>query len=361
MKHFIKNKIEAFIKYRSSKKYYTALKQESDKIELTPLTSSQKKQILDYYKEKTGLTVNTDWHEYFYSRNNIFSVQYIPVDFYNNELIYRLNQFNMRHAYSDKNIYDLLFSEFNKPKTVLQSINDFYYHDGKSVSYQEALEICYNVENVIIKPSLEGTWGEGVEFISISKGVTTLNNLTTEELFKLYKGNFIIQDYIKQHADLSALNQSSVNTIRIITYRSEDGVKPIYHVLRIGQKGSKVDNVGFGGINVKILENGSLNNIGYGYDATKTFTKSSSGITLENYKVPNFKKLINTAKEMHLKLPYFRIVGWDFAVDESGNAVFIEWNRAPDLGQYYGPPFGKYTDEILRTFKSLVNTREFNI
>ena len=46
--------------------------------------------------------------------------------------------------------------------------------------------------------------------------------------------------------------------------------------------------------------------------------------------------------------PLVRIVGWDIAVDEEGDPVFIEFNCNPGQNQMtYGPTFGDYTDEVL--------------
>ena len=55
--------------------------------------------------------------------------------------------------------------------------------------------------------------------------------------------------------------------------------------------------------------------------------------------VSEFKKTV---------LPYFDLIGWDFAVDEDGEPVFIEFNVMPEQNQIScGPSFGKLTDEVL--------------
>jgi hypothetical protein len=347
------------MKKKSSTAYLNDLKMESSKIKLKTLTKQQLKEIDDYYYSMTGMKVNHHWHQYFYSRNNVFSEKYIPVDFYNNELIYRLNNFGMRHAYSDKNIYSTIFKEFNQPRTVLKKINGYYYIDEMAISNNEAKDIYWNLNKSIIKPSLEGTWGEGVKMISANNGISNIEGKNIEEILKEYDNNFIIQEYIHQHSDISILNPSSVNTIRVITYRNENNdINVVYHVLRIGETGSMVDNVGFGGINVKILPDGTLNEFGFGYSADKFYKKASSGIELKDYKVPMFSELLETAKKMHLKLPYFKLIGWDFGIDSDENPILIEWNRCPDLSQTaHGPAFGDLTDEIFKRLKKLPDTR----
>ena len=54
-------------------------------------------------------------------------------------------------------------------------------------------------------------------------------------------------------------------------------------------------------------------------------------------------------KDLHLRLPYFHLVGWDFGIDREGRPVMIEWNRCPDLSQTaHGPAFGDMTEEVVK-------------
>ena len=53
-------------------------------------------------------------------------------------------------------------------------------------------------------------------------------------------------------------------------------------------------------------------------------------------------------KDLHSRLPYFRLIGWDISVDTNGDPVMIEWNKGAELSQVaHGPAFGDYTEEIL--------------
>ncbi|WZL78695.1 hypothetical protein QBE55_00540 [Eubacteriales bacterium mix99] len=50
------------------------------------------------------------------------------------------------------------------------------------------------------------------------------------------------------------------------------------------------------------------------------------------------------------KDPHFRIIGWDFSVDELGDPVLIEYNGAPGMNQISrGPLFGDLTEPALNT------------
>ena len=50
---------------------------------------------------------------------------------------------------------------------------------------------------------------------------------------------------------------------------------------------------------------------------------------------------------LHLKLPFFNLVGWDVAIQEAGNPVLIEFNTNPGLSQSaFGSGMGVYTERI---------------
>lgn len=62
-------------------------------------------------------------------------------------------------------------------------------------------------------------------------------------------GPLILEEHIKQNNKLASLHSNSLNTIRMITYLdNENNVTIHYPFIKIGQKGSFVDNGGAGGI-----------------------------------------------------------------------------------------------------------------
>ena len=72
--------------------------------------------------------------------------------------------------------------------------------------------------------------------------------------------------------------------------------------------------------------------------------------------IPNFEKVIKKAKELALTLPYLRLIGWDFTIDEEGEPVFIEMNTLPGIYIMQlcnGPVFGELTDELLNSVKGV--------
>lgn len=321
------------------------------------LTKEQKKAVDDFYLGVIGKKVPLYCHEYFYSRTGVFSVDYIPIDFYATELLPRANVKSFTGAYGDKNIADVILAGENVVHSILKNMNGYYYYEGRPVSEEEAIRLCQNLDDVIIKPSMK-THGAGVKAFSVCNGVTNINGLSIGDLFKKYKRNFAIQDRVKQHKDLAALNPTSVNTLRILSYRSGMEVLIIYAVIRIGRKGQVIDNQCAGGISTTINEDGTLGKAAFGGYSEDNVLKTDTGIELDGYKVPFYSEALEFVKKLHMKLPYFDIVGWDIAIEENGAPILIEYNTMPGLSQSaFCSGMGKHTERVIREIWPRRNTR----
>ena len=328
--------------------------------DVTPLTQEQKKEINAYWKKLIGKEIPTYWHEYFYSRNGEFSVRYVPTCLYHSSLIYRLNMRPLTMAYTDKCSYDNYLPDVRRPETIIRNTNGYFFDERHPITKNEALERCRNLKDVVIKPSMIGMWGTGVRIISTDNGRIDEKE-TVEELFDTFKENFIIQKKVIQHPEMSRLNPTSLNTLRVLSYHHGDEVVVLYAVVRIGRKDKLVDNETAGGINADIcLDDGHIKDCAYGTPSEKRILTTDVGTVLKGFEIPAFNDVISTVKELHKRLPYFNLIGWDFGVDDSGNPVLIEWNRCPNLSQTaHGPAFGDMTEEIVKFALSQRDT--FNI
>lgn len=324
------------------------------------LSSQQEREILEYWRGLTGVEIGLDWHRYFYRRTGLYSPRYVPSDFYYSTLIGKFNHFPFSWAYTDKNLTDCLLPGIKKPETILKNERGYFYINNEPVSPDEALASCRDLSNVIIKPSF-AAHGESVRKLSISNGRCEKDGKTVEQLFGEYKSNFLIQSVVRQHKDMAALNPSSVNTIRILTYRSGMEVLVLYTVIRIGRSGQDVDNESAGGISTKIYPDGTLAECAYGASSAKGVSKTDSGVVLKGYHVPSYDLAVDVVRRSHLRLPYFDLVGWDIAIEEDGEPVLIEWNTWPELSQSAnGPAFGDYTERVIREIWERKNTRNEN-
>ena len=319
------------------------------------LTTAQKKEVQDYYMGMIGQKVPLYSHEYFYSRTGVFTKDYVPTNIYHCELVPKANDKTLAKAYCDKNVCDLLFPNENVAHYYLKNMHGYYYFEGKPVSKEEAIESCRNLKDVIIKPALSSK-GKGVQLLNFTDGVDEKGE-TVEQVFKQYKADFLIQKRVKQHKEMAALNPSSLNTIRVLSYRSGMEVLIIYSVVRIGRDGQVVDNQSAGGISTTIAPDGKLGKVAFGGYSTDNILTTDSGIVLEGYQIPSYDKAIEMVKRMHLYLPYFNIIGWDVAIEEDGSPILIEINTNPGLSQSaFKSGMGEYTERIIRELWPRPNT-----
>lgn len=320
------------------------------------LTRAQKKEVQEFYKSMIGKKVSLHCHEYFYSRTGVFTKDYVPANFYHCELVPRANLHSAGGVLGDKNMCDYLFPGENIVHTVLKNINGYYYYEGKPVSEEEAVSLCQNLDKSIIKPAKESK-GHGVQLFNVKDGKTNLDGVTIEQLFKQYRKDFLIQECVRQHQDMAALNPTSLNTLRILSYRSGMEILIIYSVIRIGRSGQVIDNQCAGGISTTISKEGKLGKYAFGGYASDNIEKTDTGVVLENFQVPSFDKAIEMVKRLHLKLPFFNIVGWDVAIQEDGEPVLIEFNTNPGLSQSaFKSGMGEYTERIIRELWPRPNT-----
>lgn len=322
------------------------------------LTPMQKKQVKSYFK-KYGFEIKTDWHDYYTSLTGIFSEKYIPADLMYTVIVPYLNYMPFELSYQDKGMYWRTLPNVRKPRTIVQRIHSFYY-DGqhKPITEIEALDICLKVQEAIIKPTINSCQGQGVKLIT-SSDYLQKDGKKLYDLLRNYGDDFILQEKVQQCDFLSSLNESSLNTMRILTLRIGNNILVLSTAIRIGGKGSITDNGYGGGYSCGINEDGTLKETGFRLTTGERVKELQNGTPLKGLTIPHFDKVIDKAKELHLTLPYLRIIGWDFTIDKDFEPVFIELNSLPGIYIMQlnnGPVFGKYTDEILRQVSKVKHT-----
>lgn len=357
MKKLIASSIQGVLrKYRRfslTRKYQGNIKAMGASCELKSLTKEQCEEIQQYYLAHYGKRIKLDCHRYYYSVNDYFSVKYIPTYIYYSQITPLFNDTRMRIVYSDKNMSDRLFPDVLQPRGIIKNMNGFFYHDERPIDRAKAIAICEDLPDAVIKHSIDSCQGESVIRFSSSRGVTTHQNKRVAELFDAYGKNFLVQEAVRQHDRLGSLNETSLNTIRVMTfYRDCNEVVPLFAVLRMGRKGVKVDNASAGGLYCGINVDGTLAKYAYTLKPFGKFTASDAGVTFEGFEIPRFRDIVAKVCDMHLMLPYARLIGWDMSVDADNNIVLIEINPT-DTGvfQATGPAFGDYTEEVLHAIR----------
>lgn len=164
--------------------------------------------------------------------------------------------------------------------------------------------------------------------------------------------DYIVQKAVDQHPYLAQFNPTSINTLRIATYRSvkDDKVHILSSVIRIGKDGSIVDNAHAGGRMVRIYEDGTLANFTSNQYGDIKPVHNGIDYSKTTFKIPAWDKIKDFAKEVSSNIRHARLVQLDVTVDSSGTPKLIEFNiggYSMWIAQFTGTPaFGDFTDEI---------------
>lgn len=235
---------------------------------------------------------------------------------------------------------------------------------GKAIPYAgfvTAIDALHLPDGIIVKP-LTGGSGSAVFKLSASRGQLLHEGRPLDEsafdslIFTTNNGyhwkEFVVQETISQHPDLSRFNPTSVNTIRIDTLVDASGhVHFNAAALKVGTRGSIVDNSSVGGYMIAIdLESGCFKSDakresefgGQYHDIRKTFDVDPS-----NFAVPFWPEVRDAVGLAAKTLAPFRSLGWDVAITPHGPLI-VEANADYGIdvlqelsGGYLAKPLGQ--------------------
>lgn len=299
------------------------------------LSKEQQRQIQDYWIPICGKTVKTEWHQLLYSLCGHFTPAYMPLDVYNDLIAHWAPSFKVMAFFDDKNLYRYLFNGFKMPKRIVEHCNGVYYLPEESdseVTGQRVIERCFNIENCIIKPSKNSSAGIGVKPFIVKEG-RMLDGSNVRDFLKSYRNDYVIEEMIQESENLSRLNPSSCNSLRIHTWRNakDERVEFVSAYVRIGREGNIIDNASSGGITCQVKLNGRLSDNACTVKHYSPIVTTDSGVRLAGYLIEGFEEMKKTAILAHSRVPYFGIIGWDICIDANNEPVIIEYNPNPDL------------------------------
>lgn len=202
------------------------------------------------------------------------------------------------------------------------------------------------VEQCVIKDT-ENSHGEGVmvvktiEYLDDDCKLNYFNGKSAMLSEVLGKHPLIFEALIKQTAQFSSFNSSSVNTVRFMTTLYPNGeAKVIATFIKIGRAGSCVDNAGSGG-NVDVCVDVETGKIQYAiqYDGWRKISEiekhPDSGTQLNGVVIDNWEQIKADVIRFQQAMPWCKAAGWDIAITDEGPLV-IEVNDFWDrTGQYF--------------------------
>lgn len=270
-----------------------------------------------------------------------------------------LNPGNMVAFYNDKNSLNLLIGSEHTPIVYLRSMN-FHFFDG---NYNPIDRNNFNnlfdnhVTRIIIKPATD-QGGHGIVFFSRKEGDQRFVNnkgeiLTIEWLESTYKTDFLIQEAFEQSDYIGQFNPTSVNTIRVNTYRDvyTGEIHYLGGALRIGSKGADVDNASAGGGFVGINANGILMNTVFDKYGNASSVFNGIDFSTSHFEIPNYEAVKQFAIMVSTRFPHMGLFAMDIVLDKHNTPKLIEVNTHSFSEKFKqlttGPVFGEFTDDVI--------------
>lgn len=312
------------------------------------LTNNEKESVDALHNRFTNLNLGYTFYETVKLLDK-FDINYIQDTLYFSYILRQLNPLEHSKTFSDKSFYNFYFKQINRPFEPVRLINGQWYDsENRCVSEGVALDILLNYnKEIIVKPTGQTGRGRGIEFCDKYDG-TILKSLVSR-----FGDNFVVQEIVSQSVKTSIFNPTSLNCFRITTLLLNGSFSILSRCLKTGAKNSKIDNIGVkdeGGIIVGINADGKFHEYGITKEGKKT-RQSSCGVLFEGYYLPEeIGKIDLFVQELHERIPFCAIVGWDICLDKSDNPLLIEVNLL-EPGILYeqlctGPIFGERTEEV---------------
>lgn len=311
------------------------------------LTTEQKREVYKVYSPYNHR--NYTAHTFYTLATGVFNANYMPDDLYYSRIDPYFNDWDRAKYVDNKAYYRLMYPGMKQPKLLCYRMNSFWYNEnGELTCIQNVLNKLINTSHFFIKQATESEGGHGVVFVDSSKK-------SKDDIYNILNTNnldIVIQEGLKQSKTLSAINESSVNTIRLLTLLHKTGDVSLYSsILRMGIGGAKVDNASSGGITVGIEDNGRLKKFAYSSNGKRYEVHSTSQVHFDNFVIPNYDKIKGLIKEQAKNFPHFRLVSWDIVLNEKDEPVIIEANLHFGEINFHqlnnGPLFGDDTCKIL--------------
>ncbi|WP_430814647.1 sugar-transfer associated ATP-grasp domain-containing protein [Carboxylicivirga sp. RSCT41] len=289
----------------------------------------------------------------------------VPANVYYSYIEPALNNIPYVTGLEDKSLLDWIYHE-HTPGVLLRNIHGIFYVDGNGVK-NEQVDLSVILEQhpkVLVKQSVESHGGRNIQiFERTNQHYCNINgdNLTLNYLLSNFKSNFVIQTYVRQHPFFLQFNPSSLNTLRVMTYRSvtDNQIKVLNVTLRVGAPGSIVDNRKYGGHAVGVTPEGYLRS--FGVNNKGGIVHEFNGIKLKGIErvagIDEIKKVAVESAKIHY---HARVLGFDMSYTDQNEVKIIEVNTW-DLGidniqQANGALFHQYTDEVIAFCKKRVKT-----
>ena len=255
----------------------------------------------------------------------------------NNKIIAKYNAKENRNIFSDKIVFNTIFKEYLHHEFI----------DLKNANLKEFQSFCKGKKEIVGKV-VDSCGGKGID-------IYNLEELETENLYNqlIQNKQFLVEEKIEQDEKMSSLYKESINTLRIISFLTEEKEVVILNtVLRIGN-GGVVDNFSSGGMYTFVSEEGkvlipAIDEKGNIYEK-HPFTNTE----IVGFEIPRFEEIKDFVKKISKVEPSIRYVGWDIAVGKE-KPILIEGNEFSGVFQMK-PSLSQKKEGLLPKYKKYMD------
>lgn len=339
---------------------YENIRKKANLCNKVTLTEEQETEIKEYFRQHYGKEIAASWHRLYQSYTGTYCVNYFPEILFSTKLEPKLNDRSLATFLGDKNLLYRLFrdvADVRIPKTYGCCVNGiFQAADGTVVELKGLVDTLNNIGSCVIKKTVDTSSGRDVALCDFHSGVDRKSGKSIADVVASFGRNFVIQETVCQSEALAALNSTSVNTFRVMSYICEESINVCPIALRLGRANADRDNIHYGGICVGIKPDGTLRRQAFSEYGEAFDAHPDTGVVFHNYKIPGAEALVAAAKRLHERMPYLKIISWDLTLDQDGAVTLIEMNTVGQSAWFpqmvNGEPlFGTDTPKMLKIIR----------
>lgn len=338
------------------RRVFKHLKKESVVVKGATLTEDEKECSTKYWKRYGVKLDAVDFMNIAAYKlcRGVYNENFFPSYFFYTYIKSYLNNQECALILGNKALFKGLLPDLIHPHTQLTRISgspllDVNYNP---IDWKQFVASLDETTDYIFKPGLGTTSCKGIKVFA-KKDVETIKQDVSNT------ANFVVQRFLKESKAFAPFKSLSLATIRVFTLYYGDHPQVTSSCLRVEQTNKKILSQE-GELYIPIGRDGVLAESGFNNNLDHIIVKDEiNGFKFKGFNVPSYQKVVDAALKAALRYRNIKFIGWDFAINENDEPVFIECNLEQSgagllqVCAHEKGAFGEYTNEILiHSFKS---------
>lgn len=225
---------------------------------------------------------------------------------------------------------DLTYTALSDKSTAYEILKKFYKRDVVIINSKKdfrSFSAFVSKHPLFVQKAVRSSRGESVILVDIKDFAYEGGNVYFNSLID--QGKFILEEVIVQTDDMKQYNQDSVNTVRVSTFMTKNGVEPAFGFLRTGRAGSFIDNCATGGVFATVdCKKGIVISDACDELGNRYVLHPDSEIMFKGFKLPDWEEAISIVKEAAMMAPNTKYLSWDLAHSIKYGWVIVEVNTS---------------------------------